>query len=208
MTLVLEKARLRKECRKIRRAHFRGIGPQGQRRAAEALREQAMGTEGPFGLNKFEIRTERPLIVAGYWPRQSEIDPRLLMAKLAEFGHELALPAITGEGQPLVFRKWAPGVDLDVGFFEIPVPCESAEIVAPDVALVPMIGFDPMRHRLGQGGGYYDRTFALKRPKLVIGLAFACQQVMDVPSGPGDAMMDYVVTDQTVFSPVASSTGV
>ena len=205
MTLVLDKARLRKECRKLRRAHFRSCGQPGLRRAAEALRDHALGPDGPFAPGRFNLQTATPLIIAGYWPRQSEIDPRLLMAKLAEYGHELALPVVVGEGLPMVFRKWAPGVDLEIGFFEIPVPSESAEIIHPDIALVPMIGFDAERHRLGQGGGYYDRTFAVKRPDLVLGLAFACQEVKDLPHGPGDAVMDVVVTDQGVIMPPAPS---
>jgi 5-formyltetrahydrofolate cyclo-ligase len=199
LTLVLDKARLRKECRKKRRAHFRAIGPQGLRRAAEALRDYALGADSPLAQLDTSLPTDRPKIIAGYWPRLSEIDPRLIMAKLAEHGHDLALPVVVGEGQPLVFRRWAPGVDLETGFFEIPVPCDSAEIVEPDVALVPMIGFDRHCNRLGQGGGYYDRTFARRRPALVIGIAFGLQEVMDLPHGPGDAVMDAIITDQGVI---------
>ena len=199
MTLVLDKARLRKECRKTRRVHFRGLGAAGLRRAAEALALNALGPDGPFAPGTFADHPTCKLMIAGYWPRQSEIDPRLLMACLAERGHALALPVVVGAGQPLAFRLWEPGVDLETGFHDIPVPCASAPLVEPDIALVPLIGFDNRLYRLGQGGGYYDRTFALRRPPLVVGLAFAIQLVTNLIVEPGDQIMDVIVTDQGVI---------
>lgn len=185
MSPVDDKARLRKEFRRARRNHHRALGPQGLRQAALALANTALdGIQFPDGA-----------IVAGYWPRVSEIDPRLLMARLAERGHVLALPVVVGVGKPLIFRAWEPGVDLEPGFHDIPVPCDSAAIVEPDVMLVPMIAFDRDLYRLGQGGGYYDRTFARRRPVLAVGLAFALQEAPKLPREPGDQPMDVIATE-------------
>ena len=200
VTLVLDKARLRKECRRVRRAHFAALGIDGRRAAAARLADFACGPDGPLAeLSPLMSGPDSPLIAAGYWPRKSEIDPRLLMARLAEAGCILALPVVTGEGMPLIFREWSPGVDLETGFYEIPVPVAQTAQVEPDIALVPMIGFDARLNRLGQGGGYYDRTFARKRPKLVIGLAYDVQQVPDTAVDAGDQPMDFIVTDAGIY---------
>ncbi len=200
MTLVLDKARLRKDCRRVRRAHFAALGIDGRRAAAARLADYACGPDGPLNdLKQLSAGLHRPLIAAGYWPRKSEIDPRLLMARLAEAGCVLALPVVTGEGMPLIFREWSPGVDLETGFYEIPVPIAQTPHVEPDIALVPMIGFDAKLNRLGQGGGYYDRTFARRRPKLVIGLAYDVQQVRDTAVDAGDQSMDIIVTDTGIY---------
>lgn len=67
-----------------------------------------------------------------------------------------------------------------------------------DVILVPGLAFDLNGNRLGQGGGWYDRTLERARHKsapLVIGVAFECQIVETVPHENHDARMDCLVTE-------------
>ncbi len=61
-----------------------------------------------------------------------------------------------------------------------------------DIVITPVVAFDDENHRIGMGGGYFDRTFAFLRqrqswlhPK-VVGLAFACQKVEEIPPNPWD----------------------
>ena len=81
------------------------------------------------------------------------------MAVLAALGWRLALPVVIGPGRPLAFRAWAPGEPTVPAAFGLEVPAGGAE-VAPDLLLVPMLAFDVRGHRLGYGGGFYDRTIA------------------------------------------------
>ncbi|MBN9000524.1 MAG: 5-formyltetrahydrofolate cyclo-ligase, partial [Rhizobiales bacterium] len=67
-----------------------------------------------------------------------------------------------------------------------------------DIVLAPLAAFDRRGHRIGYGGGYYDRTLAdLRARTLVIaaGVAFAVQEVETVPASHHDAMLDVVLTD-------------
>ena len=71
-----------------------------------------------------------------------------------------------------------------------------------DVALLPLLGFDAQGNRLGMGGGFYDRYFARlargrrwRRP-LLIGVAFACQQIPALLVQPHDVRLDGVVTER------------
>jgi len=83
------------------------------------------------------------------------------------------------------------------------VPPETAAGLLPDVLLVPMLAFDREGFRLGYGGGFYDRTLEKLRAvkKIVaIGVAYHAQMMDEVPRGPHDAPLDYVMTEQETFA--------
>jgi 5-formyltetrahydrofolate cyclo-ligase len=62
-----------------------------------------------------------------------------------------------------------------------------------------MLAFDKRGNRLGYGAGYYDR-FLTTHPHLKrIGIAFACQELMEIPTDPTDAGMDIIVTDTGII---------
>lgn len=133
-------------------------------------------------------------VVAGYRAAGSEMDAGPLMEALAARGFALALPCIADVSQPLVFRAWSPGEALAPGKLRILEPLAGAPIVSPTVVLVPLLGFDRRGHRLGQGGGFYDRTLAASGA-LSVGLAYAVQEVDAVPVEPWDRRLDWVVTE-------------
>jgi 5-formyltetrahydrofolate cyclo-ligase len=141
--------------------------------------------------------------VAGYSPIGWEIDPRPLMTHLAGKGVELALPCVEGADAPLVFRRWADGDPLVDGLHGTRQPTDKALAILPDVVLVPLVAFDRAGHRLGQGGGYYDRALAALRGKnpalLAIGLAYEGQMVDAVPAAPHDARLDWIVTEKRAY---------
>ena len=109
---------------------------------------------------------------------------------------------------PLVFRRHAPGGPLAPDALGIAAPTEAAGQVWPDVLFAPVLAFDRRGGRLGQGGGFYDRTIADLRargPLLVVGVAFAGQELPEVPLEPHDARLDAILTE-TAFIPVATGT--
>ncbi len=142
------------------------------------------------------------IVVSGYSPIRSEIDPRPLMLKLAGHGALLALPAITARGQSLTFRAWSSSDRLLLGPLGILEPSPAAAEVVPDIVLVPLAAFDRVGHRIGYGAGHYDRTLQHLRklkPIVTIGLAFAIQKVDEVPALAHDVPLDYVITEAQAF---------
>jgi 5-formyltetrahydrofolate cyclo-ligase len=140
--------------------------------------------------------------VSGFVPYKSEIDTFPMLERLRRGGWQTALPIVIAAGEPLIFRAWAPGEALVPGAWDIPVPTADAPEVFPDVLLVPMLAFDRRGFRLGYGGGFYDRTLEkLRRLKKVvaIGVAYHAQMMDEVPVGPHDAPLDYVMTEQETF---------
>jgi 5-formyltetrahydrofolate cyclo-ligase len=141
-------------------------------------------------------------VVSGFMPIKSEISPLPLMRKLEAAGARLALPVVAGAGQPLIMRAWAFREPLAAGVWGIREPPPQAPVVAPDVLIVPLLAFDRAGHRIGYGAGYYDLTIAgLRASKSVvaIGIAFAAQEIDDVPTTPRDARLDLVLTEREVI---------
>lgn len=137
-------------------------------------------------------------VVAGYMPIRNEADPLPLMRALAARGAQLALPVVVARDAPLVFRRWREGDALIAGPFGTRHPADAAPQLVPDIVLAPLAAFDRRGHRIGYGGGYYDRTLAVLRaqkPLVAAGVAFAVQEVETVPASHHDAVLDVVLTD-------------
>lgn len=138
-------------------------------------------------------------IIASFWPLGSEIDVRIAMSDLSRLGHTLCLPVIEQKHQPLVFRQYETGDELHTGAFKTKEPSADAPKIVPDILLVPLLAFDNDGHRLGYGGGYYDRTISnIKQQNslVTIGIGFSGQKVRSVPNAEHDIRLDYIVTEQ------------
>jgi 5-formyltetrahydrofolate cyclo-ligase len=140
-------------------------------------------------------------VVAGFWPMGREIDIRPLLHALHERGHAIALPVTPKRGQPLQFRRWAPGDALVRGPMGTSQPAPAAERLTPDWLLVPLLAFDRAGRRLGYGGGYYDRTLAALPGATALGVAYACQELDEVPAGEDDARLHAIATEAGLIVP-------
>jgi 5-formyltetrahydrofolate cyclo-ligase len=163
------------------------------------LRAQAAET---IAARTFPLPVSLGTIVSGFMPLKSEINPLPLLRKLAAEGARLALPAIEGRGKPLIMRAFAFGDALDTGQWGIREPKPDASEIAPDIMLVPLLAFDRAGRRIGYGAGYYDMTIAKARamkPVIAAGIAFAVQEIEQVPVTPRDARLDLVLTERGVI---------
>ena len=151
----------------------------------------------------FPLPISPGIIVSGFMPLKSEINPLPLMKTLSEAGAALALPKIDGRGKPLIMRAWAWGAPLDAGQWGIREPKADAPEVDPDILLVPLLAFDRSGQRIGYGAGYYDMTIARLRSRkavTAVGIAFAMQEVSTVPATPRDARLDLVLTEREAIA--------
>jgi 5-formyltetrahydrofolate cyclo-ligase len=182
-----EKEQLRRQAMARRDA----LPPDARQAAAEAI-----------AARQFPLAITPGMIVSGFMPLKSEINPLPLMRKLAGQGARLALPVVAGRGRPLIMREWVFGEPLIAGVWGIREPKPEAAVVDPDILLVPLLAFDRAGHRIGYGAGYYDLTLAQLRahnPVIAVGLAFAAQEVAAVPAMPRDARLDLVLTEREVL---------
>jgi 5-formyltetrahydrofolate cyclo-ligase len=177
------------------------------RRMAMARREALPATDRvaaaqAIAARGMPVKVTPGMVVSGYSPLKSEISPIPLLRLCADAGAELALPVVMGRGKPLVMRAWAFGAPLASGVWGIREPTPAAPEVFPDILIVPLLVFDRRGHRIGYGAGYYDMTIARLRdmkPVTAIGIAFAAQEIDEVPTTPRDARLDLVLTEREII---------
>ena len=148
--------------------------------------------------------------VAGYWAVDGEIGLHAWQLHLPPTLH-YCLPVLHEDGG-LRFAPWKAGGALVTNRHGIPEPdVEADELLEPaQMALVvlPLVGFDAHCHRLGMGGGWYDRSFAFRRshpaPPWLVGAAFAAQQLDHVETQEWDVTLDAVCCEDA--SHIAAAT--
>jgi 5-formyltetrahydrofolate cyclo-ligase len=146
--------------------------------------------------------------VAGYWAVGGELPLAAIIGSLRARGQHYFLPVIDA-AKRLQFAPWWPGMAIATNRYGIPEPSDTQHAhLAPDaidVVLVPLLGFDRRGHRLGFGGGYYDRSFAflreLERPSkpLLVGIGYAAQEIEHIEPQAWDVPLDYVATERELI---------
>jgi 5-formyltetrahydrofolate cyclo-ligase len=169
-----------------------------------ALRDQiAPATRLEFSLGMADlagevIEIEPGMVVSGFFPIRSEADIRPLMARLKARGARLCLPVVL-DRETIVFRELVTGAELVDTGFGTRGPGPEAEVLDPDLLLVPLSAFDGRGNRIGYGAGHYDRAIARLREKgrnpRLIGIAFDCQEVAEVPDEAHDVRLEAVLTE-------------
>lgn len=177
----MTKDELRGQMRRMRRA----LSEEAQREAAEAVFARILA------LNAYQSAR----VVMAYAAARGELPLDAVLADAWAAGKTLALPRCAGEGVMHACRVETTG-QLQKGAYGILEPAEACPRVEPeeiDLILVPGTAFDGRGHRLGQGGGYYDRY--LSRTRAVrVGVCHDFALVDAAPSEEHDARMDIVVT--------------
>lgn len=144
--------------------------------------------------------------IACYLAYAGEIETQPIIDLIWRLGKICYLPLLHPDReQGLYFVAYHPGDTLIVNRFGIAEPSASLAqgfpVDALDLVVLPLVGFDREGHRLGMGGGYYDRTFATRvqgaKPRL-LGYAYACQGTASLPHDPWDIPLDYALTEQGI----------
>ena len=120
-----------------------------------------------------------------------------------EAGHDIALPRFANRDSGMTFAPFTDPFgesDLETGPYDLLQPQEGASLV-PDVLFVPVVGFTADGHRLGQGGGHYDRWLETHPDTVTIGLAWDCQLVDELPLEPHDRPLAAVITPTRLYGP-------
>jgi 5-formyltetrahydrofolate cyclo-ligase len=140
-------------------------------------------------------------VIGAYIAMKDEADPHVILKKLVARNCVIAFPRVAAKDEPLVFHRWKPGDVMQPGAYGIPEPSKDWPLAYPQILLVPLLAFDARGHRLGYGGGYYDRTLDFLRANSTvraIGVAYAGQEVDELPREAHDHPLDAVLTEQGV----------
>jgi len=177
------KVALRALLRARRAIHVAAIGAQAAEAAAQAAADLLL-PHIPGGA-----------VVSLYLAMHDELDPAPLLAALHARDHQIALPTLI-DRTTMRFLTWDPGDPIEHGPMGLRQPLPSATELAPDLIVTPLTGFDRQGGRIGYGAGHYDRAFQRYPGAHRIGLAWAIQEVDDVPRDPWDVPLHAVATEK------------
>ena len=136
------------------------------------------------------------LVVAGYQSVKSEVDPSIFLNFLLKNNFSICLPYIEKVNSHLLFREFKKKTKLIKGKYNIMHP-DNTILLQPNIIIIPLVGFDTFKNRIGYGGGYYDRTIAYLEKKnqiLKLGIAFDEQETDKISVEKYDKRLDVVIT--------------
>ena len=147
----------------------------------------------------------RPEVSIGaYWPIKGEFDPLPALYRWTEGAPEgvtrrIGLPVADRATKSLRFHVWYPGCPMELDAYDIPKPKDTEEF-APEILVVPCLGFGPGGVRLGYGGGFFDRTLASLEPRPVtVGVSFTHGFLPLLRASPQDLPLDTMLTEDGVM---------
>lgn len=142
--------------------------------------------------------------IGAYWPIKGEFDPLPALYRWAEgapddITRRIGLPVAHRATGFLRFHVWYPGCEMELDAYDIPKPKGTAEF-APEVLVVPCLGFGPGGVRLGYGGGFFERTLSSVTPRPVtVGVGFTHGFLPFLRAGPLDQPLDAMLTEDGIM---------
>lgn len=141
--------------------------------------------------------------IACYLSNDYEIETIPMINALWRAQKKCYLPLIHPEKPGLLlFQLFTAQDPLSMNRFHIAEPVfNPARQILPehlDLVLMPVDAFDKKGHRIGKGGGYYDRTFSFKKPNqkpILCGVAYAIQEIAKIENNTWDVIMDAILTE-------------
>lgn len=147
--------------------------------------------------------------IALYFPIKGEVDTRPFFKYFSSRKRICLFPRIQDEAnnKSLHFYAVKDFSELQLSKWGIaePKPVPGIQPIIPDLVLVPGVVFSADSHRVGFGGGYYDRTAAewhksgARQNIRLIGLAYDFQIVAKISHEPHDQVLDFVVAESQIF---------
>lgn len=187
---VADKRELRTSIRRARKDRVAQVGSDAQ---TDALRI----AEHVMDLEDIGHACAEGLPIACYVSRPDEPPTQELRAALLDAGAVLLLPRIDGE--ELIWVQVTPHTEWQTNRWNITEPAGEAFDGTPAVWIIPGLAIDADGHRLGQGGGYYDRALEDVRDDApIIAVVFEDEVVAQVPREEHDHRVDIVVTPERV----------
>ncbi len=182
------------------------VATKAELRAAALARRAALDEATRREASSAASARLRPSIRQGeavslFWPMRDEIDPRGLLEDIRAAGGRIAMPVV--EKRRMFFRLFDDEDCLEPGVFGTRHPHAGMPVVDPDFVIAPLAAFDRRGGRIGYGAGYYDAAIAdlaaRGRAYRLAGIAFACQEVPDVPVEAHDVRLPLIATERELI---------
>lgn len=175
----MDKKALRKQIREQKRA----MTPQQIEMTSQALAEQF------FALDAYQ----NAKTLYGYLPYNQEVRTVPILARALADGKQVAVPKVYGDEMRFIYLQDL--TQVGAGYAGIPEPIADGPVAEDPTALVlmPGLAFDQEGHRMGYGGGFYDKFLAAEPEHPTVALCYAFQMVENLPTEEYDIPVDCVL---------------
>lgn len=130
----------------------------------------------------------------------NEVDTHYLIEQIWASGRRAAIPIVTGK--EMIFKYISSFSELRISSYGVPEPVADAETACYNektLIVMPGVVFDLKRHRIGYGGGYYDRYLAGRKDAQTIALAFSLQIRDEIPANRYDIQPNIIITEDARY---------
>ncbi|MGE0682326.1 MAG: 5-formyltetrahydrofolate cyclo-ligase [Candidatus Binatia bacterium] len=188
----------KKRLRPLLRSRRRTLSPQEVTEKSRRITQRLLAN-APF---------QHASIIVLYNADENEVVTEAIWREALKQGKKVYYPRITVDRENLEFVRRHPEDVLISGTFGILIP-PGSEILSnlrpTDVVLTPGVGFDLRGNRLGRGKGYYDRAFRRALAgALRVALAYELQIMPEIPTGPDDERVQWIVTEERLIQCAAN----
>ena len=131
--------------------------------------------------------------IYGYLPYNQEVRTTQMLAHALADGKQVAVPKVYGDEMKFILLSDLGQVAK--GYAGIPEPIADGPVAADPTALVlmPGLAFDPEGHRLGYGGGFYDKFLAAEPDHPTLALCYDFQMLPHLDTESYDIPVDRVL---------------
>ena len=146
----------------------------------------------------------RETSIGAYWPIKGEFDPLPALYRWTEGApggvtRRIGLPRADRESGSLRWHVWFPGCPMEIDAYDIPKP-KGTEEFAPELLVVPCLGYGPGGVRLGYGGGFFDRTLRAVNPHpMTVGVSYSHGFLPMLWPSAQDFVLDAMLTEDGVM---------
>jgi len=139
-----------------------------------------------------------------YSPIKNEVRTDKIFRAAREAGKRVGYPLINHRAREIEYIEVVDTEELTSGYYGIlePPKCDGRAIRpnGGDIVIVPGVAFDARGHRVGYGGGFYDRFLSeIGSEVTTVGLAFALQIIPIISEEPHDIRLGYIVTEDRMI---------
>lgn len=131
--------------------------------------------------------------IYGYLPYNQEVRTVPMLERALAEGKRVAVPKVYGEEMKFLYLDDLTKVEK--GYAGIPEPVDDGPVAQDETALVlmPGLAFDPMGHRIGYGGGFYDKFLAAEPNHPTVALCYDFQVFPELETEEFDIPVDLVL---------------
>jgi len=131
--------------------------------------------------------------IYGYLPYNQEVRTVPMLEQALRDGKRVAVPKVFGDTMEFIYLDDLNAVEK--GYSGIPEPIADGPIAHDETALVlmPGLAFDPQGHRIGYGGGFYDKYLSMEPGHPTLALCYEFQMLPHLETEEHDIPVDYVI---------------